>query len=160
MRTIIAFAAVATLGACQQQSAAPAAKSDSSGDAAAIRALEDTQAKAIAAKDVAAASGVYASDAVFIGQNGAVTRGAEAMAADFTQMLSDPGLQFEYTPGEKTFSADGSMAYATAPYTLTYTDSGTKKPVTVKGTNLSVWRKQSDGSWKLAADSNAGVITG
>ena len=34
----------------------------------------------------------------------------------------------------------------------------TKKPVTMTGTNLSVWRKQDDGSWKLVADSNPGKV--
>ena len=51
------------------------------------------------------------------------------------------------------------MAYSTAEYTETYTDSATKKLVNIKGTNLSVWKKQPNGSWKLVADSNpAGPI--
>jgi ketosteroid isomerase-like protein len=57
-------------------------------------------------------------------------------------------------------SESGDMAYSTAEYTETYTDSATKKLVNIKGTNLSVWKKQADGSWKLAADSNPAGPTG
>ena len=52
------------------------------------------------------------------------------------------------------------MAYSTAEYTESYTDPATKKPVTIKGTNLSVWKKQAGGGWKLVADSNPAAPTG
>lgn len=156
MRIILLSAALVSLAACQNQKAA--APADPVEATKAIEALELAQTKAIAAKDVTGATAVYAQDAVFIDQNGSMSNGA-SVADGFKQMLGDPALQFEYKPGEKRVSADGSMAWSTATYTMTLTDSATKQPVTVKGSNLSVWSKQADGSWKLIADSNPGATT-
>ena len=63
-------------------------------------------------------------------------------------------MKIDYKPGAKSFSSSGDLAYSTAAYTESFTDPKTKKMVTMTGTNLSVWRKQADGSWKLVADSN------
>jgi ketosteroid isomerase-like protein len=97
---------------------------------------------------------------VFIGDRGETSRGKEAIVAGFKSFLSDPAIKVDYKPGAKVFSESGDMAYSTAEYTETYTDSATKKLVNIKGTNLSVWKKQQDGSWKLVADSNPAGPTG
>ena len=80
--------------------------------------------------------------------------------ANLKSFLADPAIKIDYKPGAKVLSDGGDMAYSTAEFTETYTDSATKKLVNIKGTNLSVWKKQADGSWKLAADSNPAGPTG
>jgi uncharacterized protein (TIGR02246 family) len=160
MRRISTLVAFLMLGACRQDAVAPPVKVDTAAETSSIRALEDRQIAAINAKDAAGASGVYAKDAVFIGDNGEMTSGGAAIDASFKKFLSDPSMKIDYQPGAKTFSADGGMAYSTASFTETYTDPKTGKPVTVKGTNLSVWRKQPDGAWKLVADSNPAGASG
>ena len=156
MRKLLTCSAILACAACQQTITNAPPTADTAADAKAIEALEKTQMAAFEARDAAAASGVYSSDAVFIGDQGTLARGQSAITDGFKTLLADPAAKVTYSPGAKTFSAGGDMAYATADYTLSYTDSTTKKPVTVKGTNLSVWRKQADGSWKLVADSNPG----
>ena len=159
MRRIMSCAAFLACAACQQTITAPA-QVDTAAEIKAIEALEKSQMTAVDARDPAGASGVYADDAVFINEAGKVSRGRETIAGGFKAMLADPSVKLTYTPGPKTISATGDMAYAAADYTMSFTDPKTKKPVTVKGTNLSVWRKQADGSWKLAADSNPGAPAG
>jgi uncharacterized protein (TIGR02246 family) len=142
------------LGACQQQAAAPQAKADTQAASDAIGKLENAQIAAIKAKDPAEASALYGDDAVFITNSG-MTNGKKAIVTFWNGFATDPNLTIDYQPGTKMFSDDGTMAYATATYTESYTDPTSKKPITVKGTNLSVWRKQADGNWKLVGDANA-----
>ena len=160
MRHIAALAALVMLGACQQNAAAPAIKTDTAAETGAIRALEDRQIAAINAKDAAGSSAIYGKDAVFIGGNGEMTSGGEAIGTSFKKFVSDPLMKIDYQPGSKTFSDDGSMAFSTANFTETHTNPATGKVETVTGTNLSVWRKQADGSWTLVADSNPARVTG
>lgn len=158
MRMILLTVSALAFAACQPQ-AQTSAKADPAADSAAIEKLEMGQVAAISAKDPAKSSDVYSDDAVFIDQNGQLVAGGEEITKNFQAILNDPALKFDYRPGKKTFSADGTMAYAVAPFTESYTDPATKKVTTIRGTNLSVWKKQEDGSWKLVADSNPAVIT-
>lgn len=160
MRMILTCAAFMACAACTQNAPVPPAKPDTAAETQAIEKMEQAQIAAITARDQAGATSPYADDAVFISERGEASRGKDAIAAGFKAFLTDPTLKFDYKPGPKVFSDDGGMAYSTAEYTETYTDPATKKVVTMKGTNLSVWRKQADGSWKLVADSNPAGPTG
>jgi uncharacterized protein (TIGR02246 family) len=153
MRTLLTCAAILACAACQQATA-PAEAADTSAELKAIEAVESGQIKAIGQHDLSGATALYADDAVFIGDDGTATRGKEAISAGFKEFLNDPTRKIEYTAGPKTFSSSGDLAYSTAAYSETYTDKKTNKQMTMKGTNLSVWKKQADGDWKLVADSN------
>jgi len=160
MRKMLTYAAVLACAGCNQNAAAPAAKPDNAAATQAIEKIELAQIAAIGARDQAGATSPYADDAVFISERGEVRRGNDAIGSGFKAMLADPTMKIDYKPGAKVFSDGGDMAYSTAEYTESFTDPATKKLVTMKGTNLSVWRKQADGSWKLVADSNPAGPTG
>ena len=160
MRTILTCAAILACAACNQPAPAPSAKPDATAETAAIEKLEQAQIAAITARDQAGATSPYADDAVFISERGEASRGKDAIAEGFKAFLADPTMKIDYKPGAKIFSDGGDMAYSTAEYTESYTDPASKKLVTMKGTNLSVWKKQADGSWKLVADSNPAGPTG
>lgn len=160
MRTILTCAAILACAACNQNAAAPAAKPDSAAEAQAIEKVEQAQLAAISSRDQAGSTSPYADDAVFINERGEASRGKAAIDTAFQGFLADPTMKLDYKPGAKVISSSGDMAYSTAEYTESYTDPATKKLVTVKGTNLSVWKKQADGSWKLVADSNPAGPTG
>ncbi len=144
MRTILTCAAILACAACQQPATTTAAV-DTASETQAIETAKKGQIAAIGQKSLDGATDVYADDAVFIGDNGDATRGKAAIKANFQAFLADPAQKIDYTPGPKTFSSSGDMAYSTASYTETTTDPKTKQPVTKKGTNLSVWKKQADG---------------
>jgi uncharacterized protein (TIGR02246 family) len=160
MRTILTCAAILACAACSQPAPAPSAKPDAAAETAAIEKVEQAQLAGIMARDQAASTAPYSADAVFIDDHGNASRGPDAIGTVFKGFLADPTMKIEYKPGAKTFSDGGDMAYSTAEYTETYTDPATKKLVNVKGTNLSVWKKQADGNWKLVADSNPSGPTG
>jgi uncharacterized protein (TIGR02246 family) len=160
MRTILTCAAILACAACQKPATETAVKLDTAAETQAIEKVENAQLAAISARDAAGSTSPYSDDAVFISEEGTASRGKEAIAATFKEFLADPTMKLDYKPGTKSFSSGGDLAYSTAEYTETYTDPKTKQPVTVKGTNLSVWRKEADGSWKLVADSNPAGPTG
>ena len=153
MRTILTCVALLACAACQKATA-PVEAADTSSDTKAIEEVENTQIASIGQKYLGGATDLYADNAVFIGEDGKAVRGKDSIKAMFKDFLADPAQKIDYQPGQKTFSSSGDMAYSTASYTESYTDPKTKKVVTLKGTNLSVWKKQADGSWKLVADSN------
>ena len=153
MRTIFITAAMLACAACQKTTA-PKPSVDTAAENQAIEKVEKGQIAAIGQKSVDGATSLYADDAVFINERGEATHGKAAIESAFKGFLADPTLKIDYTPGQKTFSSAGDMAYSTASYTESFTDPKTKKPVTIRGTNLSVWKKQADGSWKVVADSN------
>jgi uncharacterized protein (TIGR02246 family) len=154
MRTILTCAAVLACAACQQKAAEAPAKRDTAAETRAIETVENGQIAAVNQKNLDGATSLYADDAVFIGENGKAVRGKDAIAAGFKEFLADPSMKIDYKPGAKSFSSSGDLAYSTAAYTESFTDPKTKKVITMRGTNLSVWRKQADDSWKLVADSN------
>ena len=160
MRTILTCAAILACSACNQPSAAPSAKPDAAAETAAIEKVEQAQIAGITARDQTASTAPYSADAVFIDDHGKASRGTEAIGSVFKGFLADPTMKLDYKPGAKVLSDGSDMAYSTAEYTETYTDPATKKLVNIKGTNLGVWKKQADGSWKLVADSNAAGPTG
>jgi ketosteroid isomerase-like protein len=49
-------------------------------------------------------------------------------------------------------SKGGDMIYSQGTFAMTTTDAKTKKVKTENGKYLTVYRKQADGSWRLAAD--------
>lgn len=156
MRFILICAALAVCAACQQGPA----KADLAADTQALDQMEKAQIAAINAHDRAGATAPYADDAVFINERGVAVKGRGEILTAFQKFVTDPTLKIDYRPGEKSFSDSGDVAYSTSEFTETFTDPATKKLVTIKGTNLSVWRRQADGSWKLVADSNPAVPTG
>ena len=159
MRLILTCAALAACAACQQYTGS-AAKADIGAETKAIEAVEQAQIAAINAHDPTGSTAPYADDALFVTERGVVSRGRASIISAFRGFVTDPTLKIDYRPGEKSFSQAGDLAYSTAEFSETFTDPATKKLVTIKGTNVSVWRKQADGSWKLVADSNPAAPTG
>ena len=59
-------------------------------------------------------------------------------------------MTFQFT--KVMASKGGDMVYTQGTYTMTMTNPKTKKPMTDKGKYLTVYTKQTDGSWKAVAD--------
>jgi len=68
-----------------------------------------------------------------------------------------PGPGCFFSPSRRTTlrmeaSKGGDMIYSQGTFAMTTTDAKTKKVKTENGKYLTVYRKQADGSWRLAAD--------
>lgn len=110
---------------------------------------------AIAAKDVEAIKAQYASDAVMVIPGQAPFKGVDAIAADYQGFASDAAGK--YVSGEETtyVSAGGDIAYGEVNYQTTFTNPKTKAVETAERYNLTIYKKQPDGSWKVVRDVNS-----
>lgn len=140
----------ALLAACNQ---APAPV-DPARDLEAIRAIEASLSNAMQANDIETALSVYAPNAAFIVSGEELTTSEEARRAGFEAMIADPNMALSLSPSDAGVSASGDLAYTTATYAFTYTDPATQQPVTSNGHNLTVWRKDEEGRWRIVADFN------
>jgi ketosteroid isomerase-like protein len=76
--------------------------------------------------------------------------GAEAI--DFLSQLSDTSYTLTWQPMKAEISKSGDLGFTYGVYELNIKDS------VYKGTYVSIWKKQNDGSWKFVLDSgNEGI---
>lgn len=72
-------------------------------------------------------------------------------------MASDPNFRQDFSVERAEVSKDGETD-TRGPYQSTVSNPKTKKPVTDKGTCLTVFKKHSDRSWKAVEDFTASEI--
>lgn len=124
-------------------------------EAAARQAIESTNAAAGAALnagDVAGWSNAYAEDAIVMWPNGPASRGRAEREATVKAMLGTASVSnVKFTTEDLTVMGD--MAIEAGTYAMTVTPKG--GPATEdKGKYMTMWKKQADGSWKIARDIN------
>jgi uncharacterized protein (TIGR02246 family) len=113
-------------------------------EAAYLKDLADRNAEKYFAHFADDASGLYPGTPICDGKN--------AIRAWVEPMFADPGFSFVIKSSRIETSKGGDVAYSTGTYVMTVTDANTKKVRTEKGKYLTIFRKQEDGSWKVAAD--------
>ena len=149
----VAFAAC--LAACSQQPAQPASTPDTrASDEAAIRASDADFAKAAAAKDVDRCASLYMNDAVIFSPGAPAVIGKDNIHKFFEQMVAGPSLQFAFSNVTVDVARSGDLAEDRGSVQVTTGDKR-GKPVTQTSEYVLVWKKQPDGSWKVAADTSA-----
>jgi len=140
------FVVVLLSNATGQQSSGTRATAE-----AAIRAADAAGLKAAQAKDVAGATANYADDASWLPPHAPIVQGKEAIRSAWAQLLTTPGLKIDWQITKVDVSRAGDMAYTLYKYEMTM--SGPNGALaTDKGKDMSVWVKQSDGTWKMVAD--------
>ena len=146
--TILAAAALAVLTACNQ--GAPTV--DTAAIANQLRQAETRWNQAYAAHDAAALAGAYADDAALANPGSPLVTGIEAIRRETAAFAADPNLRVQFASDRIEVAASGDLAYTRGHYTLTMTDPATRAPATSTGNYLTVWRRQSDDSWKAVED--------
>jgi len=140
------------LSACSDTPPAPV--DTSAADQKAIRDGEIAWASDWAAKDLDKIVSHYADDAALMITDAPVMKGKDAIRTGLKAMLADKNLSLSFTTTSAEVSKD--LGYTTGTYSMTMTNSKTKKAETEKGKYVTVYKKQADGSWKSVADiSNA-----
>ena len=149
---------VAGLPACDraQTPARNEAATASPANSDATKLLADVIA-ALNAKDWAGVKELYASDAVMIAPDSAPFKGTEAISAEYDRLAADPAVQFKGTAGAIQVSSSGDLAYADATYKMAYTNPQTSKVESGNGYCIWVFKKQSNGSWKIVRDVSSPV---
>jgi len=120
-----------------------------------VRATERAQLEAIASKDLRGAVRNYEDGAVLVTPGAQPAQGGEAIAAAFGEMLADPNLKIEITPGSAWISEGGDLAVTTSTARYVTSEPGIDKPVELTVSNQTVWRKPTGKPWMIASDFNA-----
>lgn len=118
---------------------------------ATVRATEQAQLQAIAARDLRGATRSYAEDAVLVAPGEARADGIAAIEVAFKPLLADPNLKLEITPGEGWAAESGELAVTTFTGTLTATDAASGQPVTVPIANQTLWRRADGIGWQIVS---------
>jgi ketosteroid isomerase-like protein len=77
--------------------------------------------------------------------------GLDQIRAGMTKQFRLPGFKITWEPTKAEYLGEGDVGYAVGRYEVRFTgDDG--KPQLRKGTYLTTWQKQTDGSWKVVSD--------
>ena len=122
-----------------------------------VRATEQSQLEAVAAKDLRGAIRNYDPDAVLLAPDGAPVTGAAAIEDEYEALLADPNFKITMEPGAGWASASGELAVTTASGTVTLTDAESGAPVTLPIANQTVWRREDGVGWKIVSEHNSAL---
>ena len=145
----LALAALPLLAAC--------GSADPDEVLATVRATEQAQLEAVAAKDLRGAIRNYEPDAVLVAPGGPPATGAAAIEDAYEALLADPNFKIAMKPGEGWAAESGELAVTTATGTATTTDAASGEPVTVPIANQTVWHREDGVGWKIASEYNASL---
>lgn len=146
-----AFALAVILVGCKQAPPPPAPDTHDA-DVKAIRDIKTALVQAFVTKDADKLDVFYADDASAFLSDGTVITGVTAIKASLKPYFTDKTSSFSYSLNKVDVQKSGDLGYSQGTYTMTITDSETKKVVSTKGSEVEVYKKQSDGSWKVVLD--------
>ena len=115
----------------------------------AVRQSEIAFAGAVAANDPMRFAAMIDADAVFVGA--AVTRGRAAIVEAWKVFFGPERPEFTWRPEIVELSGDGTLGMTRGPWTMKGTGPD-GQPFERSGIFNSIWRKQPDGTWKVAFD--------
>jgi len=141
---------LAFLVACTQ--APPPAPPDTrAADEATLRDLDTQWSKATAGKDAEGFVGFFADDAMLCPPNTPMLTGKDAIRKWATDMMANPGFAVGWKVTKAEAAGSSDLGYTIGTYELTLHDPK-GKPVSDQGKYVTLWKKQADGTWKVAAD--------
>jgi len=100
--------------------------------------------------DAAMVASIFAEDGVQLAGSGKIFKGTQQILErqKVAMQEADPGVKVTVTTVQVWL--DGDSAYETGKYKYEYTEKG--KPGVDEGRYVTIWKRQKDGSWKLAMD--------
>jgi ketosteroid isomerase-like protein len=92
----------------------------------------------------------YVDDAIFLPPNSPMVIGKEAIR-EASAAIDSPGFSVSWKPMKVEVAQSGELGYAIGNFEGNIVDSAGNL-VPVKGKYVEIWKKQADGSWKIAVD--------
>ncbi len=92
----------------------------------------------------------YVDDAIFLPPNSPMVIGKEAIR-EASAAIDSPGFSVSWKPMKIEVAQSGELGYAIGNFEGNIVDSAGNL-VPVKGKYVEIWKKQADGSWKVAVD--------
>ena len=120
-------------------------------DERAIRGADAATLKAAQGNDVNGAVANYANDADWLPPNAPIVHGKTAIRAGWAKLIGNPGFTIDWQINKLEVARSGDLAYTIYTYQMTL-DGANGKPITDQGKDMAVWKKQSDGTWKIVVD--------
>lgn len=120
-----------------------------------VKALRDYQEgwyRSFAANDVGKLTAGFEEDGVVVLPNGGSVKGKDPTV--WKRSPSSPPISLKGEVSRIEVSKSGDLAYIWGSYSLTTTDRNAGKPITTKGSYVTIYKKR-DGVWKIAVDINA-----
>ena len=154
MRKAVAAAAILaslTLAGCNRHEGRGPHGADTNEIVETIRAQEAAWNRHYAARDAAGLASMYAPDAALANPGASLLSGA-AIRPAIDQFAADANLQVQFAADRIQVARSGDLAYSRGSYTMRMTDPATGRPRTDRGSYLTVWQHQQDGSWKAVED--------
>ncbi len=128
----------------------PAAPDTRAADESAIKALDEEWSKTAATLDVDATVAYYAEDAYLLPPNEPLANGKEAIRKSWAALLA-PGTTIGWKVTKVEVSRSGELGYVVGTYQLSMKDAK-GNAIPDRGKLVEVWKKQTDGKWKVVAD--------
>ena len=138
--------------ACLLAGCSPSVQDTRAAEENAIHEVETKWGNDMRAKDLDKWMNYYASDGVVLMPNAPAITGLDNIRAALKPMLADPNFSLTFQATKVEVAKSGDLAYAQGTYSMQMTDPKTNQPVTDRGKYITVFRKQSDGGWKVAQD--------
>ena len=148
---LIPATAMVLLTACTQAPPPPPPDTRAA-DEKAIRDQETAAGQAWSAKDADKILALYADDATLMLPNAPAVSGKAAMTPLIKGALGDPNFALTIQNTSVEASKAGDLGFVRGTYLVHQSDQKTKKAMMEKGNYVIVYKKQADGSWKIAAD--------
>ena len=118
------------------------------------RDLEADWRKNIVGKDADKLVSIYTDDATFMMPGIPAAKGKENIKKVVVAYLADPNLKIDANTERVEVGKSGDVAFSQGTYQMTMSDPKTKKPIIDKGSYVTGYKKQADGSWKAVSDIN------
>jgi ketosteroid isomerase-like protein len=122
---------------------------DASRDA--IRKADQNWLRVFATKHLDESVGFVLSNGSVLAPNALIATGRDAIGKLFSAFFALPDLKIEWHPVDIGVARSGELGYSTGAYKMSFKDPG-GKTVEDHGKYVTVWKKQSNGKWKVAYD--------
>ena len=132
----------------QQKNPAPDTRA---ADEAQIRQSDVAWSKVAESKQLDEHNAYFLEDAVVLAPNEEMASGKEAIRKLVADLFAIPGFAIKWQPTKVEAARSGDFGYSLGTYELSMNDPK-GMPIADRGKYLTVWKKQADGSWKVAAD--------
>jgi uncharacterized protein (TIGR02246 family) len=145
MKKIIAVGFAFTMIGCNPQ------KPDLKAEGEKIMELSREWSRAASSGNIEKTVSYWAEDAMLMSAGQPQLKGKKAIRQMVEESYKIPGFRISWQPQSVEVSENGDMAYLIEDAQISFTDS-TGKTITQNNKAVSIWRKQTDGSWKNVVD--------
>ena len=117
----------------------------------ALQQADKSWSEACASKSVIGMLDFYDSEAYLIDLHGNVYRGKDELRKLWTNEFSNPDYSLTWQLNEANVAQAGDIGYTSGSWDLTFTSKDGKQ-IKYHGTYVAIWKKQTDGTWKVLVD--------